>query len=28
MQELFGSSPENLLAWIGTGISQAAYEID
>lgn len=28
MQEQFGTNPENLLAWVGTGISQAAYEVD
>ncbi|MCF8217109.1 MAG: peptidoglycan editing factor PgeF [Chlorobium sp.] len=28
MRERFGSDPKNLLAWIGTGISQSAYEVD
>jgi len=28
MQERFGTDPGNLLAWIGTGIAQSAYEVD
>jgi len=28
MRQRFHSEPGNLLAWIGTGISQAAYEVD
>jgi len=28
MQERFGTDPRNLLAWIGTGIAQSAYEVD
>ena len=28
MQQRFKSNPDDLLAWIGTGISQAAYEVE
>ncbi|MBM3163474.1 MAG: peptidoglycan editing factor PgeF [Chlorobi bacterium] len=28
MRRLFNSRPEDITAWIGTGISQAAYEVD
>ncbi|WP_041465795.1 peptidoglycan editing factor PgeF [Chlorobium limicola] len=28
MQQRFRSNPDDILAWIGTGISQAAYEVE
>lgn len=28
MRQLFGTDPAGLVAWIGTGISQAEYEVD